>query len=350
MAEELFCGHFGRVKLRTDAQWGGNLREQDAIEKLLRGMAGQNYDYTLLVNLYVGEASRRFGAEQLNGDRPVEIKTELVKQTGFGFVEQGSPATELVYVDQRLHPVWQMHWKGLPSMLSMVQQMKEGRFVQTTFAMQEDVKKFFDRWPQGSAGHRQMIENLARFGEGLPSLQEETQEAADGRLSDAFFSERVYRILTTGGPIEGELIGPEFAGKTLAPRDTPAMALDKIEARAAERGIEPQGITRAMLEGRLSFDPRDLQLAFQGILDDRKGGLLSAYIEEQVRELGVSPTRDFQHQFSMTKEMFAERARAKAWNRRFGGVITAVGAESIFQGEPVTLTLEHLSDRLQDRR
>lgn len=348
--EDLFFGRFGEINKRTDRQWNGDLAFASRQTQVLADVLAKNPDFRVIVNVYVGEASKRFGVDQLNGSKAWQSTKELVTKRGFYEIKRERISQKTFYVDSKLSPVYRADTKGISTFLSMIRQVQLGN-ANYLIDIKNDVLSLFDTWEKGSSEHAQFIENMVRFFEKRQSLQDEFGDRFENAYSDRFFTSEVYRRWSNGKDVPGHLISKSLEGQSLNSTAISERALSIFLHRAGAQGIAEKDITRAMFSGELNPHPIDLLLVHRGLAPRNSKKLRNALFDFAVENRLAEPvddvdkTLDFRNSLGRTHLIYLGY-RETEWIRRFGGVESAVGVETIHGNEEVTLELAHIHKKL----
>ncbi len=170
----------------------------------------------------------------------------------------------------------------------------------------------------------------------------------DGRL----FHPEVYIKLSENTwevEIAGELVGPEFKGRTLSRADIQEIALERFKQAATDAGVAHKDVTKAMFEGRFNPDFKDVELAHEGLkpdnsmtLDEVSPGRLKFLIDIEHVKPGELP-----HLVQLTGEYMG--TRNELWNPLFGSIANIGTVNTMINGETVEMTGKDIAMRLAQR-
>lgn len=173
-------------------------------------------------------------------------------------------------------------------------------------------------------------------------------------LDDRFFDARVYQALDRGDVVDAHLVDPERfpqAGQYhMESEDVAQYALQRMESRARELGIEPKNITQAMFEGRFNPYMEDMRLAFEGLGRPSVNDLMSNpsardYIEHLDGTGVLDKDNITEADMQLYLAGFVKSYRDEQWNERYGSIGEMQNVKSIVNGQEATINGDDIAMR-----
>lgn len=344
----IYFGHFDRLEAYLGEK---DYRTQSNPLAVLFGKAMlRNPDLPIAILLYVDLADKKYGADQPGGTRTVDLVTSVVTMLGAIQTDEVEMDRRRMHIDRRLIDLYREHLNGKSTALSGALGMQAGRSLMAARKMKQGLERFFDAYPKGSDEHNLLIDNLIRFDSEKPvSVQ---QQRSKTRKNDQLatrdqplFSEALYakyfRSLryTTGfaPPIDGSLVGERFSEKGLSVDDVQLIALKRLLEQIGAQGLQESEVNRAILQGRFRPDPRDLQIAMYGLVDQQPSEKGSQF-EYAIKRMGLYQPYTDPEAFGGSVKRLEWDVLYKMWDERFGSLESCFGTKTLVDNRVITLS------------